>query len=73
MTCDQGHEAMSFTTQADSMDMAYDNFMAMDDVKSHVSSMHADMAAMDAEAMKEMVMGMISEEGSDMADETPAM
>ena len=73
MTCDRGHEPMSFTTQADSADMAYDNFMAMEDVKSHVATAHADMAGMDAEAMKTMCMGMIKEEGADMAATTPAM
>ena len=73
MTCDKGHEPMSFTTQADSTDMAYENFMAMEDVKAHVASSHADMAGMDADAMKAMCMGMIKEDGAEAAAEPAAM
>lgn len=66
MTCDQGHEPMSWTTDAADKDAAYEAFMAMPEVMEHVSSMHADMASMGDDEKKDMVMGMISEEGDDM-------
>lgn len=72
LSCSLGHEPMSWTTQADSKEMAYDNFMDMQAMKDHVAQMHADMASMDPAAMKAQVMGMISEEGGDMAS-APAM
>ncbi len=75
LSCSMGHEPMDWTTQADDKDMAYANFMAMQEVKDHMAQMHADMAGKSEEDMKNDVMGMISEEGGDMggADTGAAM
>jgi len=75
MTCDKGHEPMSWTTEAADENEAYTKFMEMPEVGAHVSEMHADMESMDPEEKKSMVMGMIApadEEGGDMADDSAA-
>ena len=72
LSCSMGHEPMSWTTQADSMDMAAMNFLGMQEMKDHVAQMHADWAGKSEEDMKAAVMGMITEEGADMAA-APAM
>lgn len=73
LTCSMGHEEMSWTTQADSMDAAAMAFLGMEELKSHVAEMHADWAGKSEEEMKAAVMGMITEEGGDMAEATPAL
>lgn len=73
LTCAMGHEEMTWTTQADSMEAAAMAFLAMDELKAHVAEMHADWSSKSEEEMKAAVMGMITEEGADMAEPTPAM
>lgn len=73
LSCSMGHEPMSWTTQADSMEAAAMAFLGMQELKDHVGQMHADWAGKSEEDMKAAVMGMITEEGADMAPAAPAI
>ena len=59
MTCDQGHEPMTWETEAMDENDAYNKFMDMEEIKSHVMEKHADMMNMSDEEKKPMVMKMI--------------
>jgi hypothetical protein len=72
LDCSMGHEPMSWTTQANSMEEAATAFMGMQELKDHVAQMHTDWAGKSEEEMKTALMGMIKEEGGDMAS-APAM
>lgn len=67
LDCSMGHEPMSWTTQADSMEAAATAFLGMQELKDHVANLHADWAGKSEADMKAAVMGMITEESGDMA------
>lgn len=60
LSCSMGHEPMSWTTQADSKEMAAENFLGMAELDEHVKSAHPDWAGKSHDDMKAAVMGMIT-------------
>ena len=61
LACEVDHEPMSWTTEAESMDDAADNFMSMQNVINHLTQAHPEIAQEPDEDMKTDMLSMISE------------